>query len=293
MSFDFSTKAHGKWILAGEHAVLRGHPCLVFPLRDVFCELSFTTKPATHGATFRGQWGEDMHLLFWSVVEHGLKMVGRDLSAVEGDFNLENNIPLGVGLGASAALCVALTRWFHWKGWVEHDELFSFARSLEDLFHGESSGVDIVGALYDEGRCFTAGDITPLVVNWQPHWALSYSGEMGITSHCVKQVQALFEQDNEQATRIDKAMAASVEMAMAALALQDNVEGQELLSHAINQARVCFNQWGLATGQVEGHIQQLLAKGALAAKPTGSGHGGYILSLWPTTPPRDVVDIAI
>ena len=34
MSSDFQTTTYGKWILAGEHAVIRGHGALVFPVHN-------------------------------------------------------------------------------------------------------------------------------------------------------------------------------------------------------------------------------------------------------------------
>ena len=38
----YQTTTHGKWILAGEHAVIRGHGALVFPLPDKTLTLSYT-----------------------------------------------------------------------------------------------------------------------------------------------------------------------------------------------------------------------------------------------------------
>ena len=61
-------------------------------------------------------------------------------------------------------------------------------------------------------------------------------------------------------------------------------ESQNCLIHTIQQAHDCFAEWGLLTPGLQQHIKDLYAKGALAAKPTGSGGGGYVLSFWGAIP---------
>ncbi len=51
----------------------------------------------------RGEIGADTHLLFWSVLEQGMHLLGRSLNSLSGHFNLHSTIPVGVGMGASAA----------------------------------------------------------------------------------------------------------------------------------------------------------------------------------------------
>lgn len=282
---DFSCQSHGKWLLAGEHAVLRGNPVIVFPLLNKKVTLNFWQQDKEAHAEFSGEFAAAAHLLFWSTLERGLEIVGHSLSEINGQFSMTNEIPIGSGLGASAALCVAIGKWFVWKKWVKENDLFEFSRQLENLFHGQSSGIDILGATHSHGILYTPGKSTQEIkMSWKPNWYLSDTQQLGVTSHCVNKVNDLLNKNPKLGQRIDTAMKESVIMASTALQ-QDEVTGLPLLAQAINQAKLCFTQWGLASGKVEHHINQLLAAGAIAAKPTGSGDGGYVLSLWPDKVP--------
>ena len=298
---DFYSQTHAKWILAGEHAVLRGHGALVFPLHAKKMTLQYQDNGATLSANFEGEQGEDLHLLFWSVIEHGLKQVHRDLNHVTGHFLLSNNIPIGSGLGASAALCLNIGRWFAWKQWIPSEELFDFSKYLEDLFHGKSSGLDLAGSLYDTGTYFSPRSVHPLIEQiipaWKPCWALSFSGQIGITSHCVRKVQQLHQDSPELAKSLDNQMENCVQLARKALETHSthghSSQGLELLSQAIHQAKDCFSSWGLTSSILANHMQILTDAGAIACKPTGSGDGGYVLSLWKESIPASISNIEL
>ena len=282
---NFSTETHGKWLLAGEHSVLRGSPVIVFPVLSKKVALKYWQNNNAAHAEFSGDFAQAAHLLFWSTFERGMEIVGHSLSELSGQFSLTNEIPIGAGLGASAALCVSIGRWFVWKNWVKENELIEFARELENLFHGQSSGIDIIGVTQSQGILYTPGKpMQKLTLAWQPHWYLSDTQQLGITSQCVKKVSELHRSNSKLGKRIDLAMQESVLLAIEALQ-QTEATGLPLLAQAINQAKLCFTQWGLASGKVEQHINYLLTAGAIAAKPTGSGDGGYVLSLWPDKPP--------
>ena len=109
---------------------------------------------------------------------------------------MENWIPIGAGLGASAALCVAITKWFFYLGWIASEQMYEFARSLEDLFHGESSGVDIAVSLESKGIKFQRGGGREHInLAWRPKWYLSYCGKIGVTSECVEKSKKLYDKN--------------------------------------------------------------------------------------------------
>ncbi|HEY1020735.1 MAG TPA: hypothetical protein VGE06_00420, partial [Flavisolibacter sp.] len=178
MSIDFTCKSFGKWILAGEHAVLRGVPALVFPIQSRNLELSYSKGHNPLELRLVGDHGKDLQLLVWGVLEKACEIKKISRADLTGTLLLESSIPVGAGMGASATLCVALTRWLGFLGYVEESEFYEFARNLENLFHGESSGVDIAVALTGQGLYFTrAGERKPLQASWQPRWYISYSGK--------------------------------------------------------------------------------------------------------------------
>lgn len=293
MLSDFKTTTHGKWILTGEHAVIRGHAALVFPVNHHQLTLTYRSSSSHLSADYSGESGADIHLLFWSVLEHGLHILGKSLNSLSGHFEIQSNIPIGVGMGASAALCVATARWFLTQGFIAERSLQTFATELENLFHGKSSGLDIAGVSADTGIEFKQGQCTPLKQAWHPNWYLSSCGQIGMTSHCINQVNALWEQQPEFAHRLDQQMDESSILAREALE-QHTPDSQARLAHAINRAGDCFQQWGLVSESLQHHMQTLKNKGAIAVKPTGSGGGGFVISLWDeSTNPADLGLIAV
>ncbi len=76
-----------------------------------------------------------MQLLVWGVLEKACENKKIQRSDLKGTLLLESSIPVGAGMGASAALCVALTRWLGYlKLRQEESEYYEFARNLENLF---------------------------------------------------------------------------------------------------------------------------------------------------------------
>lgn len=284
-----TTDVHGKWILAGEHAVLRGSPALVFPVFSRKLTLSYHESREPLSVEFAGDHGSEMRLLFWGVMEKALEMTGHARSEVQGHFAIETNVPVGAGMGASATLCVGVGRWFEWKKWVSSEELPEFCRQLENLFHGESSGVDIAVALSGRGLHYErSGTRYPFDANWTPEWYISYSGKRGVTSECIARVKELWNRDHSLGEKIDRDMKEAVLRAQKALLSEPGEESFDQLASAIDLARSCFDHWGLTSGMIGSHMQMLMSHGAYAVKPTGSGDGGFVLSLWRKSPPAEL-----
>jgi mevalonate kinase len=287
----FTVSVPGKWILAGEHAVLRGVPALVFPLRSRTLELRYSSSNNKDLIlNLQGDHGRELQVLVWGVLDRACELKKIQRSELHGELWLTSSIPVGAGMGASAALCVAVARWLNFLELVEENELFEFARTLENLFHGESSGVDIAVSLSAQGLYYERnGARRVLEPAWHPRWYISYCGQRGITFECVNKVKAMIAENPEMGAVLDERMRRAVEICEEALTRSVPEQGIEELKLGMELAAGVFQDWGLSEGPPGEHMKMLKAHGALAVKPTGSGGGGYILSLWKTPPKEDLL----
>lgn len=281
-------EVYGKCILSGEHSVLRGCPALVVPLKSRSLIIDYEPTHEALKIESRDAVSDPTKIVMWGVLEKAMSQLGKTLGDLEGTLKVKNTIPFGAGLGASAALCVATSKFLCLKGWINENAIFEFSRNLENIFHGESSGVDVAVAQraqpikYIRGQGFTDLDLV-----WKPQLFLSFSGQKGVTSDCVKTVADFAKIEPQQADSLDKKMFKSVETLETALT-QKNLttpEREMLLIEGLWIARECFERWGLTKGSLEDHMRQLESLGASAVKPTGSGKGGHVLSYWKTSPP--------
>lgn len=279
---EFKTRTFGKWIFSGEHSVLRGGPALVFPLFKKKLELEYTKTSSPLAIKATGENAADIEELFPGVLKKALELLDRKHDQLLGHIVFKNELPLGSGMGASSSLCVAFSRWFYYLGFVNDDDIYEFARQLEDIFHGESSGVDIAVVLHEKPLIFKRpNSIEILNVKNQFKLYLSHTGQKGITKDCVNKVNSFIKTDPLDGKRVDDKMIQATLNAIKLFSGNELSKSQKELISILDQGYECFQEWGLTEGTVDKHISFLKSQGALAAKPTGSGGGGYVLSLWP------------
>src|SRR5690242_12037263 len=105
MYCDFQTKTSAKWILAGEHAVIRGHGALIFPIPGKQLQLQYLAEDCSLTIEYAGSSGSVVCTLFRLVLDHSLTQMQLSPKDLRGRFLLHSSFPVGVGMGASAAVC--------------------------------------------------------------------------------------------------------------------------------------------------------------------------------------------
>ena len=286
----FKKRIYGKWILSGEHSVLRSQPALVFPFTHYYVDFSF--KQTQEALTIRhsGQDQAGLDFSFLPLFDEALSMVGQSRKNLQGEMVIDSKIPFGAGLGASAILSSACALFFEHQSWIPKEACFSFAKKLENLFHKTSSGVDVAGVLEGKALLFQNGKIQKYLEpsRIKPSLYLSYSGRRSSTFLSISKVKDFFKDKSDLLQKIDQDMARSVELCMAALVSKEKELMLEKLTQGLLVGEKCFEDLGMLSYDLKKHSQILKQAGALATKPTGSGLGGYIISLWPKEAPKDI-----
>lgn len=294
----FQANVPGKWILTGEHTVVRGGKALVFPLLSKCLRLRHFDSPQSlpskdakilSDALATAARGAKKFLETQGQKKSAKKNAANFQFPIE-QFTVDSSIPIGSGLGSSAALCVALAKWFASKGRIYEEEIFGMALEMEHAFHGKSSGMDVAVALAMQPLEFqlekTPKSFSP---SWCPHIYLLDSGERSTTKESVLKVMGMHEHNPEKFNSVDKQMKESVELALQSLCSDSGEDSFEALNKAIHIGRECYSDWGLVTPAMQTRAESALEAGANAWKPTGSGQGGFIITLWKEDPSQELI----
>jgi len=281
-----SGEACAKVILLGEHAVVYDRNALALPLPS-----------AVHAQVAHRESTMQLSIPDWSISAQwpigGLApdgaaavvervMVELGVTGQGFDILVDARIPLGVGLGSSAAFAVAVIRAFDAllqlnKTDIEVDRI---AFRCEQLTHGTPSGIDNNLATFGEPVLFSRRSqirTRPVPLAGMPPLVIAASGTRGMTREMVAGVRARYEQNQALYTTIfDEIDEISV---AGAAALRD--QDYQYLGSLMNVCHGFLNAIEVSTPELETMVRIARDAGALGAKLTGAGGGGSIVALCP------------
>jgi mevalonate kinase len=297
-------KSCGKCILVGEHSAIYGFPALSFPLKkvgltsqlikprqekklDSFFNVILKNK---HSQKFEysklnANQFHELNLAF----EMALNFVyfetlteqssfGEQLFYILKDkgFSVEiiSEIPLGAGMGGSAALCVSFIRLAEQILQKKCSNTSTCANEIEMIFHGKSSGLDVATCSANTLILFNSLEktSTPIKCSIPLYFVLQDSGIRTPTKILVEKVSQ----------NIDKNKPFLNELGNLTALAQAHIEQGKLkeLAFCLNLAENLLEKIGVSYIENTHTCKQLLNTGAMAAKVTGAGGGGLCLGLF-------------
>ncbi|MFB7935549.1 mevalonate kinase [Streptomyces sp. NPDC056049] len=285
-----SGRAHAKSILLGEHAVVYGAPALALPVPQLSITASagFSTRGGEPGGVSFTMTGSAWKQVGTEASE-GLCRLAADFRTSMGvdderhlDVIIDGSIPLGRGLGSSAACARAVVLALADLCGVEVPErtAFELVQTAENVMHGKASGVDAVTVGASDPLLFQAGEARTLRVGCDALFVIADSGAVGSTKEAVERLRERF---RLHAGTQEKFVQRASELTREAVNTLAAGRPEELGS-LLTEYHGLLREAGLSTDRIEAMVSAALAAGSLGAKITGGGLGGCVLAL--TQPER-------
>ncbi|WP_409199520.1 mevalonate kinase [Methanobrevibacter sp. DSM 116169] len=282
--------APGKVILFGEHSVVYGEPAIAGAVNKravVKIKKSPTDKTIlkSHDLNFEAEINSKSKKYYLKkgkpgIIRYILEALYQhhDHSPIE--ITLSSNIPIGSGLGSSAAVTVATLAALY----KYHGKKFS-RRTLADDAHNIEETVQGIASPLDTLVCTNGGLIylsrdrrfQRLKINFHTPFVIGYTSKHGNTGKMVKDVRDLKENNPGTVALIISSMGVLTNSGKYALLNNDVNKIGELMN--INHG--LLDALGVSTPELSRMVYLARKKGAIGAKITGAGGGGSIIALCP------------
>ncbi len=272
--------AHGKAILVGEHAVLRGQPAIAVPRAQigVLVRVERHATPPSAPSSVRyvdTGTGEGARMGAGAFEQLRLGVICKELAIPERGLRIAigNGIPCGPRLGSSAAVAAALVQALadsHGR-LLGHEEQLRLISIVEASAHGRASGVDAeaVSTASDRVLWFGHGRARALAVapGCGAVLVVADSGQSSSTADTVRAVAALADQHPTSTQHTMDKIGAIVRRCADLLAVND-IAGLGLgLSE--NHSLPCNPN--PSTPAVDHMVAAAMTAGAAGAKMSGGG----------------------
>ena len=274
-----SAWSRGKLILLGEHSVVYGQPAIGIALQR---GLELQLYPGERSSiSFRDPRGD------WAALGEGERLLNTACRFLEWSpphplrARISGPLPIGAGLGGSAAMAVALLRALApLAGYtLSESQLLRGAAVLEGISHGRASGIDhTISVLGGALRFQRDGDEARwrrLKVQNCPKVVISWVSRRGSTREVVN---ALREKHSERPQRYDalfKRMGSLTDEAEEALLRGD----WGMLGLLLDESHAHLIECGVSDPRLEEGVALMRDAGAMGAKLSGAGWGGAFFGL--------------
>lgn len=290
----FTASAPGKAILFGEHAVVFGKPAIAVavdkraiitikkgnkitnfhsPDLDVKAELDLNKG---HINVIRGQSG---------IIKYVLGAVLKKHDETPIDIELKMEMPVGAGLGSSAAVTVATLAALdaYHKRELEIPQIAKMAHEIEIEVQGAASPLDTAVSAYG-GLIYLSEDleVMPLKSDLKDSIVIGYTSSRGNTGEMVAGVRRIRDTNPEIMDPVIDSVGKITNKARKILN-SENIGDNDIkaLGNLMNINNGLLDAMGVNTMELSNMVYTARKNGATGSKITGAGGGGSIIALCP------------
>lgn len=277
MSTGIST---AKMILFGEHAVVYGEPAISVPFTQALIKTEVSPSAENQFAsTFFTGPIEEMPP-FLDGIKRLILSIQKLLEQPEPvTVKVLSDVPVGRGLGSSAAVATSVTRglYNYYEKKLTEEMLLKLVNQAEDVAHGNASGLDAVTVVTERPVWYAKGkNMETIHFAGELIFVVADTGIPSETKAAVADVGVLCKKEPLQYMPLIKELG-GISWEMKGI-LETSID-KIRIGEAMNRSQSILKKLTVSDPKLENLIQVALSAGAYGAKLTGGGRGGCMFAI--------------